>query len=556
MTVEIPGVADMPGLFAFVETKFRDFAREFARHGAPVDPGLEVRIGTGLLCYYDLNTRRIDISFPDPGDPVGKIQFLFMRELLGFPGDDAFARFMYLIMPRLLAHEMGHALRHSRGRFGADPWLEEQIANQFAGAVTTRRYSPVEMDLLLDGLTRAVAGLSEKVEPTDSAVGSYGSPLHALNVIGSLSAGALDGIQVVEKLFALNPEDVLQRMESVRSGAGRILERRADLITDFNRRYGSDIVRYLFYQLGWTLLDLRSRERQYLDDLIRRHLGTGEDVLPPPPEASPSEESLAALYRCHRDAASRSEAVSRYFFKRYRSVLLNLILESEAGRREAAPLGRPEVRPMIENWEEKDFDVLDGLEQVVPPDLRRLFPAAMKRAAGESPGTGTPVLTGTDLRIWEHVMRGSSDDAARRTVECLTILDGIEGFRSLPADILIEMAGVLCRLECGAGETVIREGSNNADVFILISGGLDVLVSRDGAETRISTVHPGEVFGEMSFLTGESRSATVRAAEESECFVLRASDLRLFAAREPAILLQIARVLARRLKRLNEAVGR
>jgi len=153
-------------------------------------------------------------------------------------------------------------------------------------------------------------------------------------------------------------------------------------------------------------------------------------------------------------------------------------------------------------------------------------------------------------------MLGAPDPAARRTVECLTTLDGLEVFRALSADILVELTGSLCRLKCGAGETVIWEGSNNADVFILISGRLDALISRGGAETPVGAVLPGEVFGEMSFLTGEGRAATVRAAEDSECFVLRASDLRVFIVKEPAILFQIGRILARRLRLLDEAVSR
>ena len=83
-----------------------------------------------------------------------------------------------------------------------------------------------------------------------------------------------------------------------------------------------------------------------------------------------------------------------------------------------------------------------------------------------------------------------------------------------------------------------------------------MLMRRGEAETPIGAILPGEVFGEMSFLTGEGRSATVRAAVDSECFVLRASDLRIFIVKEPAILIQMAKVLARRLKILDGALLR
>jgi hypothetical protein len=554
MNIDAIGVGDLPGFFDFVDARFRDFTREFGRYGAPVDPGLELRVGTGLLCYYDLDTRHIYISFPDPADPVGRIQFLFMRELLGFTDNDELVRFMFLLMPRLLAHELGHYVRHRHGRFGDDLWMEEQIANQFANAVTKHRYTPAEMGQLLAYLKRAIDRLSQQVGPKDSAVGSYYDPLHALNVMGSLPSGLMDSIQIIGKLFAMDAEDILTRIESIVREDRGLLERRGELIAGFNRQYSSDLVRYLYYQLGWTLVDLQSREHHYLDDLVRRHLRFGDDSLPPPTNDATSDIGLAALYRCYKDTATLSTAVGRYFFKRYRSMLLAHILQSGAGRSDAALLMRREVRTVIESWDEKGCDVLDYVEQVVPPGARRLFPAALERDTGSLADSETLPLTDTDRRIMRHVMRNVPDPAARRIVECLTTLDGLEGFRALPAEILVELAGSLCRLECAAGETVIWEGSSNADVFILISGRLDVLLARDGVETPVTIIRPGEVFGEVSFLTGEGRSATVRAAEGSVCFVLRAADLRIFIVKEPMILVQMAKVLARRLRTSDRAV--
>ena len=555
MNIESVRGEDLSGLFGFVDDRFRAFTRELARYGAPSYPDLELRLGTGLLCYYDLETRQISLSFPDPHDPVGRIQFLFMRELLGFADNDELARFMFLLMPRLLAHEMGHCYRHRCGRFGDDLWMEEQIANQCANAMTKHRYRPLEAHLLCAYLARAVGRLSRKMASNESALGAYYSPLHALNVAGSLSSGVMDNLQVVEKLFAIDPRDLLRRMESIAREHRELLERREDLIADFNRQYSSDLVRYLFYQLTWTLLDLQSRELHYVDHVVRHHLQAPDEALAPPSNSLPAGDAVVALYRCHTTAAPRSEAISRYFFKRYRSMLLAFVLQSGAGRGDAAPLERREVRMLIEGWDEKDFDILDYVEQMVAPEMRRFFPPALNAAPSGPVDPDLAALGDTDLRILRHILLGTPDAPARRTVDCLATLDRIEGFRALPADILVELAAAFCHLKCDAGETVIWEGSNNSDVFILVSGGLDVLVSRDGTETVIGAVRPGEVFGEMAFLTGEARSATVRAVVDSECLVVRAADLRVFIAREPAILVQMAKVLARRLRAMDRTGG-
>ena len=55
------------------------------------------------------------------------------------------------------------------------------------------------------------------------------------------------------------------------------------------------------------------------------------------------------------------------------------------------------------------------------------------------------------------------------------------------------------------------------------------------------------MFGEVAFFTEDPRYATVRAVEPSRCFVLTDTDLQLFAFKHPAILMQMAGVLAKRL---------
>ncbi len=548
---------DLPMLFSFIRSKLEEFKKEFCRYGLTSDEGPELKMGTGLLCYYDLKTRWIYISFPDLDTPVGRMQFLFIRDLLGFENDDELARFIFLVMPWLLAHEMGHYHRHFSGRFGTDLWLEEQIANKIANAITKPAYEPDESHLLLDYLKRSVDRLSKEVDVKNGALGSYHSPLSGLNVIGAISAGMVDSLQVIEKLLALGPDQMLRRTETLYRHETDALRQRGELIAGFNRDYGSDIVTYLYYQFGWMLLDLKSREQHYLDELIRLYLSDGERTLPLPGPHSPSEEEIRALYHCHRETLVRSEAVSRFFFKRYRSTLFALIRGIAEADERSDPLQRREVQMMIDSWDEKDCDVLDFVEQTAPLELRPLFPSCLEKVDMHQPLPANPALEETDRRIFMFVMHRRDDDpVARRTVERLILLDGLQGFKSLSADILLELSSCLCLKKCSAGDAIIREGNNNADVFILISGLLEASALTDdcGTQTPLGVIQAGELFGEMAFLTGDPRSATVRATEESECLVLKASDLRIYTYKEPALLFQMARGLASRLKVLDHTL--
>lgn len=59
------------------------------------------------------------------------------------------------------------------------------------------------------------------------------------------------------------------------------------------------------------------------------------------------------------------------------------------------------------------------------------------------------------------------------------------------------------RLDCRRGETLIRRGQSVDNIYVLLSG--DVAIRLDGVE--VSRCGPGDLLGEMSFLSGEPASA-------------------------------------------------
>jgi CRP-like cAMP-binding protein len=74
------------------------------------------------------------------------------------------------------------------------------------------------------------------------------------------------------------------------------------------------------------------------------------------------------------------------------------------------------------------------------------------------------------------------------------------------------------RLEPGA--TVIREG-DDADRFYVIAEGCAVVTRRkDGGSDELARLGPGEYFGEMGMITGQSRNATVTISDEGPAVVL------------------------------------
>ncbi|MBF0210157.1 MAG: cyclic nucleotide-binding domain-containing protein [Desulfamplus sp.] len=62
-------------------------------------------------------------------------------------------------------------------------------------------------------------------------------------------------------------------------------------------------------------------------------------------------------------------------------------------------------------------------------------------------------------------------------------------------------------------ELIIEEGSASTSFFILLKGSAKV-VRKDAPDKIIAMLEPGDIFGEMSYLTGNRRSANVVACEQ------------------------------------------
>jgi len=71
------------------------------------------------------------------------------------------------------------------------------------------------------------------------------------------------------------------------------------------------------------------------------------------------------------------------------------------------------------------------------------------------------------------------------------------------------------------GDLIVRKGDIGREMYFLVNGEVDVL-DRDG--TAIATLGPGSFFGEISLLLSEPRTASVRAREYCDLFVLDKRD--------------------------------
>jgi NTE family protein len=134
-------------------------------------------------------------------------------------------------------------------------------------------------------------------------------------------------------------------------------------------------------------------------------------------------------------------------------------------------------------------------------------------------------------------------------------LEDVQVFAGLSHAARVELLQASSLRVYAAGETVLKRGELGRFLYAIASGTVSVKASSNRRETAI-VLGAGEVFGEMSLLSGVPVSATVTAERESQVYLVpgRVFD-RLFAG-EPAFRRSIADLLANRLRHRTTDKGR
>ncbi len=134
-----------------------------------------------------------------------------------------------------------------------------------------------------------------------------------------------------------------------------------------------------------------------------------------------------------------------------------------------------------------------------------------------------------------------------------TIIRRVPFFQTLPPRHIRWLADTLQPVDVLAGTVLFKEGERGDVFYIIIQGQLEVLKAlADGGTEIISHRGPGEYVGEMALLHPQGlRTATVRAAEDSELLVMTRADFDALLHRYPSLGYELALVLSDRLEQAN-----
>ena len=154
----------------------------------------------------------------------------------------------------------------------------------------------------------------------------------------------------------------------------------------------------------------------------------------------------------------------------------------------------------------------------------------------------------------------SFNDIERLMARLIERVSFFQGLTHKELQTLLESAEK-CTFE--AGETIVRQGSSGAFLYVIVEGRVSVLKaapegSGKHAPRELAQLAAGDCFGEMSLVDRDSRSASVIAL--TPCVLIRINELACWShpVSSAKIFHNIARTLSRRLRAMDEAfvVGR
>jgi len=157
---------------------------------------------------------------------------------------------------------------------------------------------------------------------------------------------------------------------------------------------------------------------------------------------------------------------------------------------------------------------------------------------------GAPLVSIPYLLDHRHETAPQED---AETAAAMAALRGIEFFRNFEETELRPLAANMKSQSFAPGEAILKQGEPGDSAYIVKRGSVQILLSNgSGLSGEVARAGPGDFFGEMSLLTGENRTATVKALDQVDCYRLSKPDLDPVFAARPELAEHISAMLAER----------
>ena len=101
-------------------------------------------------------------------------------------------------------------------------------------------------------------------------------------------------------------------------------------------------------------------------------------------------------------------------------------------------------------------------------------------------------------------------------------------------------------------EPIVRRGQDGNSMFVIHRGTVKIQIREDGKPKIVGNLSEGDFFGEMGLFTGEPRTATVIATEETEVLEIKHINLKPILEENPELLERFADIIEERRAGLDD----
>ena len=129
------------------------------------------------------------------------------------------------------------------------------------------------------------------------------------------------------------------------------------------------------------------------------------------------------------------------------------------------------------------------------------------------------------------------------------LLRGIQIFQPLNDDDLLDLVTLLQIEKCPWGFPILQKGDVGNHLYIILSGRVEVM---DEAGVTLAEMGKGDVFGEMSLLSGETVTTTIMAMEPTELATLSKKNFHHMQVQFPALQGFFYKLLVSRITTINK----
>ncbi|MEP7289165.1 MAG: DUF1003 domain-containing protein [Chloroflexota bacterium] len=131
-------------------------------------------------------------------------------------------------------------------------------------------------------------------------------------------------------------------------------------------------------------------------------------------------------------------------------------------------------------------------------------------------------------------------------------LRNVPFFQLLDDEELAELAAHIDEMTYIANQTIFKAGDPGTNMQIVLEGKVETFITDDdGNRVVVGEVEKGEMFGEMSLLDSEPRSAGAVAVEPTKTFIIDHDDLQRLFRKKPDAALDILAVLGSRIRKTD-----